>query len=218
LKGVDGIFCALTFENGIEKEINQGICLADLAKEYDIKQFVYSSGLGADLHTGIPHWESKFKIENHIRELDLPYTIIRPTSFFENFLIPQVKSRLLKGKLVMPINKDKVQQLVSTEDVGKMVSSVFIDPPRYLKKIIPIAAVQMNMMEAAEIFSSVWGRKVVYQKLPALITRLAMGKNLYKMFRWVNNNDVIFIKDLNAFKKESPDLVGLEQWIKLYFK
>ena len=165
--------------------------------------------VGADLHTGIPHWESKFKIENHIRELNLPYTIVRPTSFFENFLIPQVKSRLLKGKLVMPLNKDKVQQLICSEDVGKIVSSVFIEPARYLRKIIPIAAVQMNMTEAAEIFSSVWGRKVVYQKLPALITRLAMGKDLYKMFRWVNNNDVIFIKDLNAYKKESPYLVDL---------
>jgi uncharacterized protein YbjT (DUF2867 family) len=148
----------------------------------------------------------------------LPYTIIRPASFFENFLIPQVKSRLLKGKLVMPINKDKVQQLISTEDVGKIVSSVFIEPARYLKKIIPVAAVQMDMQEVAEIFSSVWARKVVYQKLPGLITRLAMGKDLSKMFRWINNNDVIFIKDLNTFKKESPGLVGLEQWIRLYFK
>ena len=72
--------------------------LANLAKEYDVKHFLYSSVIGADLNTGIPHWESKFKIENHIKQINLPYTIIRPASLFENFLIPQVKSRIVKGK------------------------------------------------------------------------------------------------------------------------
>jgi uncharacterized protein YbjT (DUF2867 family) len=218
LKGIDGIFCALTFENGIEKEISQGIGLADLAKEYHIDQFIYSSGVGTDLHTGIPHWESKFKIENHIKGLNMPYTIIRPSSFYENFLIPQVKSRLLKGKLVTPANKDKVQQFISTEDVGKIAVSVFINPGKYLRKTISIAATQMSMENVAEIFSASWNKKVTYQKLPGLITRLAMGKNLYKMFRWVNNHDAIFIKDLDASEKEFPGLLDLEQWINLYFK
>ena len=100
LKDIHGIFCVLVFENGIDKEIKQGIDLANLAKEYEVKHFLYSSVIGADLNTGIPHWESKFKIENHIKKINLPYTIIRPSSFFENFLIPQVKSQIVKGKLV----------------------------------------------------------------------------------------------------------------------
>ena len=70
-----------------------------MAKENGVKHFLYSSVIGADVHTGIPHWESKFQIENHIKQIGLSYTIIRPASLFENLLIPQVKSRLLKGKL-----------------------------------------------------------------------------------------------------------------------
>ncbi len=51
-----------------------------------------------------------------------------------------------------------------------------------------------------------------------LITRIAMGKNLYKMFRWINDNDAIFVKELDSFRREYTDLLGLKEWIKLHFK
>src|SRR6185295_5869581 len=81
VKGVDAIFCVLTFDRGIKKGIEQGTNLANLAKGCNVPHFVYSSVVGADLQTGIPHWESKFKIENHIRQIGLPFTIIRPAVF-----------------------------------------------------------------------------------------------------------------------------------------
>jgi uncharacterized protein YbjT (DUF2867 family) len=52
----------------VDKEINQGITLATLAKEFGVKHFLYSSVAGAHLNCGVPHFESKFKIENHIRK------------------------------------------------------------------------------------------------------------------------------------------------------
>ena len=79
LQDVQGVFSVQAFINGTQKEIEQGIKLADLVKEYHIDHLVYSSVIGADLQTGIPHWESKYKIENHIRELGQPFTIIRPS-------------------------------------------------------------------------------------------------------------------------------------------
>ena len=92
LKDVYGIFSVQTFENGIEKEIKQGIALATLAKEFGVMHFLYSSVVGAQLNTGVPHIDSKFKIEKYIRQLGLHFTIIRPTSLSENFLLPQVKN------------------------------------------------------------------------------------------------------------------------------
>ena len=41
--------------------------MVDLAKKYSIPHFIYSSVIGADLHTGIPHWESKYQVENYIK-------------------------------------------------------------------------------------------------------------------------------------------------------
>jgi uncharacterized protein YbjT (DUF2867 family) len=218
MEGVDGVFSVLPPEFGIDKEKKQGIDLANLAKEYGVRHLVYSSVVGADLHTGIPHWESKFQIENHIKQIGQPFTILRPSSLYENYLIPQVRSRLLKGKLVSPVLKNKVQQFISAHDIGKIVTLIFSNKDKYFGKTITIASEQMDLEQAAKIFSETLGKKIEYQHLPMFITRLAMGKSLYKMFKWVNENDAVFIKDLKGFKNEYPNLIGLKEWIKLYFK
>lgn len=218
LKDVDGIFSVQTFEKGIDKEIKQGMDLADLANEYGVGHFLYASVAGADFDTGIPHFESKLKIENHIKQRGLPYTIIRPNSFFENFLIPQVRNRILKGKLASPINKNTIQQFIGVADIGEMSTSIFLNKDKYLGKTITLASEEMDMQQAANVFSEVLGREIKYQNLPMFITRLIMGKDLYKMFKWVNENDARFINDLDAFKKEHPNLISLKQWIKLNFK
>lgn len=218
LKDIDGIFSVQTFENGIDKEIKQGMDLAMLAKEYGVNHFLYSSVVGADLNTGIPHFDSKYKIENHVKQLGLPYTIIRPNSFFENFLIPQVRSRILKGKLASPINKNKTQQFISAVDVGEISADIFLNKDKYLGKTITIGSEEMDMQQVATIFSEVLGKEISYQKFPMLIARFVMGKDLYKMFKWINENDAIFMKDLELFKKENPNLLSLRQWIKLNFK
>ena len=75
----------------------------------------------------------------------------------------------------------------------------------------------MDMQEIATIFSEALGKEISYQKFPMLIARLVMGKDLYKMFKWINENDSIFMKDLELFKKENPNLLRLRQWIKLNF-
>ena len=217
LQTVAAVFGVLTFVNGTDKEIKQGIALADAAKEYSVPHFVYSSVIGSDAHTGIPHWESKFIIENHIKNTGLGYTILRPSSFYENFLIPQVKNRILKGKLVTPTNKDKVQQFISAQDVGSIGARILENPEPYKNKTMVLAAVEMNMQEVAGIFSEVMGRKITYGTLPPFLTRLFLGKDLYKMFTWINNNNAIFLKDLEGFKNQFPGLLDLKTWVRQKF-
>jgi len=218
LKDIDGIFSVQTFENGIDKEIKQGINLANLAKEFNVPHFLYSSVVGADLQTGIPHFESKLKIEAHIKQLRLPYTILRPASFYENFLIPQVRSRLVNGKLVSPIDRNIAQQFISTEDIGRISAQIFINPGQYEGRTITMAVEQLDLIQVSSIFSNVLEKEIRYQKLPGLITRFAMGKDLYKMFKWINENGGVFMKDIGAFQKEFPDYLTLKEWIKMNFK
>lgn len=218
LENLYGIFSVQTFENGIDREIKQGKSLADLAKSCGVKHFIYSSGLGVDLSSGIPHWESKFQIENHIKQTRLPYTIIRPASFFENFLIPQVKNRILKGRLPSPISKNIVQPYISSNDLGEICAAIFLNPQSYSGRTIPLASEQLDMNVAAGLFSNALGREIQYQKMPLIITRLAMGRNLYKMFKWINQDGNSIPVDLNECRKEWQNLTGLKQWIPLHFK
>jgi uncharacterized protein YbjT (DUF2867 family) len=218
LENIDGLFSVQTFVSGIEKEIKQGCNLIDLAKEFRVPHFLYSSVSGADLQTGIPHWESKYKIERYLKASGIVFTIIRPTSLFENFLIPQVHSRLIKGKLVSPVNGDVVQQFISADDIGNISVLIFNDLQKFRDLTITLAAEQMDLREAASCFSDVLGKKVVYQKLPMIITRLVMGKDLFKMFKWVNENGGVLIKDLNVFRQEYQNMTSLKDWIRSNFE
>ena len=214
---MDGVFCNLVFTDGIAKEIKQGFDLVNVSKENQVKHFVYSSVIGSDLHTGIPHWESKFKIENHLRSSGMDHTIIRPASLYENLLFPQVKSRILKGKLVLPTRKNKIQQFISSEDIGKVVTVIFSDPGKYRGEIITLAAEQMDGEQLAALFTTVMKREIKFQQLPPFITRIFMGRDLSKMFNWINNNDALFVKDIQALKNEFPLDLSLEKWIHEYF-
>jgi uncharacterized protein YbjT (DUF2867 family) len=213
----DAVFCNLHFREGVDKEVNQGIDLINLAKASHIKYFIYSSVVACDLNTGVPHWESKFQIENYLKASGIDFAIIRPSSFYENLLFPQVKSRILKGKLVLPTRKDKVQQFMSAADIGKIVTTMFSEPGKYRNTTTELAADQMNGEELALLLSKAMKRRIKYQQLPMFITRLVMGRGLAKMFSWVNHHDVIFVEDIDALKKQFPAMLRLEEWIKIHF-
>ena len=73
-------------EVGTEGETRRGKMMVDITKEKKIEHLVYSSVVNADKNTGIPHFESKYKIEQHIKNSGIPYTIIGPTFFMDNLL------------------------------------------------------------------------------------------------------------------------------------
>jgi uncharacterized protein YbjT (DUF2867 family) len=218
LQNVDAVFCNLHFLEGVDKEIQQGLNLVTISKEQGVKHFLYSSVVGCDLNTGIPHWDSKFKIENHIKLTGIDFTILRPASLFENLLVPQVKSRILKGKLVLPSRKDIVQQFIGTDDIGRISSVVLYNPTKYAGRTISLASEQLDGSELAAVFSKVLKRDIKFQQLPMFIVRIVMGKGLTKMFRWINDNDAVFVKDIEENKKEFPGMLSIEKWIEDNFK
>ena len=98
VKYIESIFLMGTpFEDGIEGEIRRGKLVADIAKENKIEHLVYSSVVNADKNTGIPHFESKYKVEQYIKNLGIPYTIIGPTFFMENLTQSTTKTRTTAG-------------------------------------------------------------------------------------------------------------------------
>lgn len=218
LTGVHGIFSVQTFENGISKEIQQGTVLATLAMESGVKHFLYSSAIGAHLNTGVPHLDSKFIIENHIRELAMPYTIIRPASFYENFLIPQVKKGILKGKLTQTINSDTIMPYIATDDIGKAAVKIFGNFQEYSGKTLALGNEQLDSLELAEKFSRALNKKVEYKRLPGILVRLFLGKSLYKMFRWMDEHSTLLMEDVTSDRAEFPEMMPLSNWIKINFK
>jgi uncharacterized protein YbjT (DUF2867 family) len=69
--GVDGVFAmtTLTGPQGTEGEVEHGRLIGDAARDSNVPHVVYSSVGGAERHTGIPHFESKRRVEEYLTSL-----------------------------------------------------------------------------------------------------------------------------------------------------
>ncbi len=213
--GVYGIYSVQDYwAVGAKREVQQGKNVADAAKKADVKHFVYSSVGGAERNTGIPHWESKWEVEKHIRSLGLPATVIRPAAFMEMYYVDQVEIGILKGKFADPIRADKPYQTIATDDIGAFVALAFERPAEFIGKELEIAGSELTNSETAQVFSRVLRKPVKFQKLPLPLVRLILGKEFYMMFRWFN--EAGFKADIPGLRRAYPEihLHTLEEWLR----
>jgi len=196
-----------------EQEILEGKQFIDAIKPNNKTHLVYASVLGADLNTGVPHFDSKFELENYIKSKNLNYTILRPASFFENHLFPRVANDIRKGKYISPLNKTCKQQLIGVDDIGKIVVTVISNKEKYSNKTITIATDEWQIGKIPQVFSEAINKPVSYKKLPGFITRLAMGKDLSKMFKYMNQNDFCVIDNIQEVKDEFNIRGDFRSWV-----
>jgi len=215
VQGVYGVYSVQDFwAVGAKREVQQGKNMADAAKKAGVQHFVYSSVGGAERNSGIDHWESKWQVENYIRKLGLPATMIRPAAFMENYYIDQVEIGILKGKLMDPIRADKPYQTIASDDIGAFVAVAFDRPRELIGAELEIAGSELTNPQAAEVFSRVLGKSVKFQKLPMPVVRLLLGKEFYQMFRWFNQAG--FKANISELRRKYPEvrLQTLEEWLR----
>lgn len=210
MSGAYGAFCALTpFERGPEEEVRQGRTVGDVAKAAGIQQFVYSSVGGADRNTGIPHFESKWQIEQYLRGLGLPLAIIRPVYFMDNFDAPGARQAIQGGVLRMAMRPDRPLQMIAVEDIGAFAALAFERPGDFLGRAVEIAGDELTLPQAAEVFGRVMGRPVRYVEQPIAEVRAASA-DLAAMFQWFNDRG--YEADIPALRAIYPPLLTLEAW------
>ena len=215
VRGVYGVYSVQNFwAVGARREVQQGRNLAAVAKKAGVQHFVYSSVGGAERKTGIPHWESKWEIENYIRQLKLPATVLRPVSFMETYHILEVEVGILKGKLADAVRGDKPYQTIATDDIGAFAALAFARPKDFVGLELEIAGSELTNPEAAKVFSCVMGKPVKFRKLPLPIVRVFLGKEFYLMFRWFN--EAGYKADITELKRRYPEvhLHSLEEWLR----
>ncbi len=214
-RGVYGVYSVQDFwAVGAKREVQQGKNIADAAMKAGVEHFVYSSVGGVDRKSGIDHWESKWQVENYIRKLGLPATMIRPAAFMENYYIDQVEIGILKGKLMDPIRADKPYQTIASNDIGAFVALAFERPKEFIGLEPEIAGSELTNPEAAQVFSRVLGKQVKFQRLPMPMVRFVLGKEFYQMFRWFNQAG--FKADIPRLRRQYPEvhLQTLEEWLR----
>jgi uncharacterized protein YbjT (DUF2867 family) len=199
LNGAWGVFAVQnTWEAGVAEEEEQGKRLATLARAADVQHFVYSSVGSAHRKTGIPHFDNKFRVEEHVRSLTFPsHVILRPVFFMENLLSPPT---LTGDHLYAALSPATVLQMIAVEDIGRHGARAFVDSATLSGREIDIAGDEITMPAAAEALSHGLGRKITFVPIPLADVRKT-SEDFATMLEWFER--VGYNADIAALERES---------------
>lgn len=211
--GVDTIFLMTTFmEAGIDAEIEQGLAMVEAANQANVGHLVFTSVASADKATGIPHFESKFKVEEAIIASGISYTIVAPVFFMENITSPWYLPGILDGTLAMPMPADAALQQIAVETIGQFVASIIERRESVFGKRFDIASDEKTGEEVAQILSEKLGRTIGYAGFSPDALR-EENEDFAIMFDWFIETG--YSTDTAALRDEFPDVswVDLKSWV-----
>ena len=185
-RGVDTIFAMSTpFESGATTETREGINIvrAASAAGVGVSHLVYSSVAGADRATGIPHFDSKFEVEKEIGRSGVPFTIVAPVFFMENFLADWMAAGIAKGSIAMALPATRRLQQIAVADIAQFTALVIERRGSFLGQRIDIASDEVTSATVAAAISAASGRRIEYAALPIDAVR-QQNEDLARMFEW----------------------------------
>jgi uncharacterized protein YbjT (DUF2867 family) len=200
--------------SGPEAEVRQGKQVAAIAKESGVQHLVYGSAGTGRQGTGIPSWETKLHVEAHMKTLNLPLTILRPTAFME-LMTHKKFFPMLAMWHVMPKVMGAARRLpwICTDDLGAIAAKVFADPQRFIGQELTLAGDVQSLEQCRAIYREVMGRNPPDFPMPVwLFKRFGfVGHDLTTMWGWLGAEAI----DLDSAPTRAihPDALTVHDWL-----
>ncbi|MBC3191904.1 NmrA/HSCARG family protein [Pseudonocardia sp. C8] len=212
LHGAHGVYSVQNFMiSGIDGEVRQGRNVAEAARRAGVRHLVYASAGTGERGTGIGSWESKLDVEQRLRELELPVTVLRPTAFMELMTDPafhpavgtwHVWPKLAGGSFEVP--------WLCCHDLGVIAERVFADPGRFIGQDLMLAADRRSLDECRRIYTRVCGRPPRRWPMPVwMLERFAA--DTVALWRWTRATG--FDADLRVARSIHPAALDVEEWL-----
>jgi uncharacterized protein YbjT (DUF2867 family) len=213
-KGYDGVFGLTTpYEAGVEIETQHGLNLIEAAEKAGVTHLVFSSVGKADTGTGIPHFDSKYEAEKNLRTSNVPYTIIGPVFFMENWLSPWFLPGLQDGNAALAMPADRKLAHISVQDIGNFVALVFERKGEFIGKRYDLAGDDLTGNEIAVKLGAQTNRVFGFYEIPIEGMR-AQNEDFALMFEWFDK--IGYNVDVQALKRDYPEVgwTSFDTWIK----
>lgn len=210
MAGAYGVFGVTPDDMDDEREIRRGRNLAAAAAASGIGHLVFASVGGAERNTQIPYWESKWAIEQHIRALGLPATVLRPVRFMENHAIPGLPLGGISADGVLRhfFAPDTPVQLIAVSDIGALAARAFADPASYVDQALELAGDELTPDTTVGLISRHLGREITYQQITAEDDHLSEHAR-----RAITNPRGIWQADIPALRRRHPALLDFPTWL-----
>jgi uncharacterized protein YbjT (DUF2867 family) len=211
LQGATSLFAMTTPAGGTDAETRQGIGAANAAKAAGV-HLVFTSVGSANRQTGVPHFDSKYAVEEHIARIGVRATILAPVFFMENLSF--AKEQLAKGTYPSALTPSRKLAQIAVEDIGAVAVRVLEDAARYAGQRFVLAGDELTPNDVAAILTRVTGRPIAHFQIPLEVIRQRMGEDNAKMFEWFER--VGYTVDRPRLRRAFPDVAfhDFESWAK----
>ena len=221
-KDCHGVFALQNFwEKGVgyQREIDQGVRLADAAAMAGVKHFLQTSVSGCEEAGDVQHFASKWKIEQHIENIGLPFTMLREVFFMENFFEPVMGSKgkkainpaLVLATLDGCLKQDVPFHMVTVEDIARASAHIFANPDIFIGTKPDLASDVLTVPQMKAIYRKVTGKRPLPFRIPLWALRL---NNAEAARQYVWNNTVRWRFDVEAVRQDFPFLTSFETFLR----
>ncbi|KIJ66338.1 hypothetical protein HYDPIDRAFT_109338 [Hydnomerulius pinastri MD-312] len=177
--GIWGVFCVLAYPGlgaNADGEERQGKMMADLALEYGVSTYIYSSSeRGGDKNDDNERLSGRAKvsIERHIKgfpDRGMSWIIMRPGFFLDNFegFMGSITVAVFKSGL----GPDSCLGVVDSVDVGSVAAAIFQNPEKYKHKELVVIGDVLTMSQQQDIYKRTTGRPL--PAIPSFLARLLL--------------------------------------------
>jgi uncharacterized protein YbjT (DUF2867 family) len=212
-------------------DLSGKLALILAAEEASIKRFIFFSILNSQKHTEIPLINFKLKIEDRLKQSNLPYTIFRIGGFFQG-IITQYAIPILDKQSIWITEESANIAYVDTQDVAKFTIRS-LSMPALENKTLPLLGTQgWNSLQIIKLCEKLSGQKAKISKIS--IKLLQVFRNITKLFEWTwniserlafteiltrNNNFYESMEDsYKILKIKIEDMITLEEYLQEYFE
>jgi uncharacterized protein YbjT (DUF2867 family) len=164
-----------------DAEIRQARNLAAAAAAAGVQQVVHTSASGVTRLVDESRWSAymahycraKSSAEDALREVGAASTtILRPSTFMENFLRPSFYfadffGRGTADQLLVAYDLDVPQPFIAVADIAAAAAAAFADPAHFHCVELELAGERRTFREVTEILSAVWGIPITLPSKPA---------------------------------------------------
>jgi uncharacterized protein YbjT (DUF2867 family) len=215
MNGIHGVFSVLPSsadaKYGIsdDDEVRFGIAAIDAAKRAGVQHLVYSSTIGASPDIGLGHYESKWHIEQYLRQSGVPFSIVRPAPFMELLLYPHFGLR--QGVVTFFGAPDRVVQFIAVQDIGAIAAKLLVDPSRHLGVTIDIASDALSGNDIAAKISQATARQVPYMQVSA--EAAAKNPMIARLLQAMTDGKLAGQADIPSLRVLHPGLLTFDRWL-----
>ena len=146
-------------DEGCANEIEQGKRVVDLCEQYAVKHLIYSSV--AQLSPAkLPDVATKIEIEAYLRASRVPFTVLRPTFFMDNFFNNRyaVATRTEVGYPGFKSTNPVKQKYIYVDDLGRIAAQIFAEHEAWGGRTLNLAGDALAPSELMATFSKYVGQ------------------------------------------------------------